>query len=150
MSATHFSGPLLVGTLQTGETNGPNQGSVVLSQSATIVQNGTNAASWTFYIPVGSRIKELTVDTLTAFDSATSATLTVGTVAGDDTYASGVDVKTAGRESIAYTAAQLAAMSGLTTTGASSPTGPRVVFTVTPVGATTAGVVRVSFTYVQQ
>ena len=151
MTATHFSGPVIAGTLTTGQTNGPNQGAVRLEQFATLTQNSTNAVSSTLYIPAGSRITGFNIDVLTAFNSATSATLSIGTSAADTTYVSGVDVKTAtGRIAATYTAAQLAAMAGLTTAGAASPTTAPVVITITPVGATSAGVVTVTVSYVQQ
>ncbi len=82
MGATHFSGPVIAGDLQQGETNGPNQGAVILSQSTSITQNSTTAVSSTLYIPAGSRIIGFNVDVLTAFNSATSATLSVGLTAG--------------------------------------------------------------------
>lgn len=150
MGATHFSGPVVSGDLQTGETYGPNQGFAVLSQSTSITQNSTNAVSSTLYIPAGARIVDFNVDVLTAFDSATSATLTIGTAAAGTQYVSGVDAKTAGRAAITYTAAQLAAMNDVTVTGTASPTVPTMVVTVTPVGATTAGYVVVTVLYVQQ
>jgi len=150
MSATHFSGPVLSGTLTTGQTNGPNQGFARLQQVANLTQNGTNAVSATLYIPAGARISSFEIDVLTAFDSATSATLTIGTSAGATTYVGSVNAKTAGRASITFTAAQLAAMAGLTLTGGSSPTVPAVVITITPVGATTAGFVTVAVNYTQQ
>lgn len=150
MGATHFSGPVVSGDLQTGETYGPNQGFAVLSQSTSITQNSTNAVSSTLYIPAGARIVDFNVDVLTAFDSATSATLTIGTAAAGTQYVSGVDAKTAGRAAITHTAAQLAAMNDVTVTGTASPTVPTMVVTVTPVGATTAGYVVVTVLYVQQ
>lgn len=150
MAATHFSGPVLAGDLQEGETNGPNQGFVVLSQSTSITQNSTTAVSSTLYIPAGARIVDFNVDVLTAYNSATSATLTVGTAAAGTQYVSGVDAKTAGRAAITHTAAQLAAMNGVTTTGGAAPTTAPVVVTVTPVGATSAGYVVVTVLYVQQ
>jgi len=150
MGATHFSGPVVSGDLQQGETNGPNQGFAVLSQSTSITQNSTNAVSSTLYIPAGARIVDFNVDVLTAFDSATSATLTIGTAAAGTQYVSGVDAKTAGRAAITHTAAQLAAMNDVTVTGTASPTVPTMVVTVTPVGATTAGYVVVTVLYVQQ
>lgn len=150
MGATHFSGPVVSGDLQTGETYGPNQGFAVLSQSTSITQNSTTAVSSTLYIPAGARIVDFNVDVLTAFDSATSATLTIGTAAAGTQYVSGVDAKTAGRAAITYTAAQLAAMNGVTVTGTAAATVPTMVVTVTPVGATTAGYVVVTVLYVQQ
>lgn len=150
MAATHFSGPVIAGDLQTGETNGPNQGTVVLAQFTALTQNSTTAVSSTLYIPAGAQIVSFNVDVLTAFDSATSATLTIGTSAGGTQYVSGVNAKTAGRASITYTSAQLAAMSGVTTAGVAAPTTAPVVITITPSGATTAGYVEVTVLYVQQ
>ena len=150
MGATHFSGPVITGTLQTGETDGPNQGYAVLVQSTAITQNSTNAVSSTLYIPAGSEILNFTVDVLTAFNSATSATLSIGLTAGGTEYVSGVNVKAAtGRISITFTAAQLAAMAGVSVTGTAAPTTAPVVVTVTPVGATSAGYVVVNMIYAQ-
>jgi len=149
MGATHFSGPVVSGTLQQGETNGPNQGFAVLTQSTSITQNSTTAVSSTLYIPAGSEIIDFNIDVLTAFNSATSATLTIGTAAAGTQYVGSIDAKTAGRDAITYTAAQLAAMNGVTTTGTAAPTTAPVVVTVTPVGATSAGYVVVTIIYAQ-
>ncbi len=150
MSATHFSGPLLVGTLTTGETNGPNQGYVSLQKAVSMASDGTNVVNRGIFIPAGSRISSFEVDVLTAYDSATSATLTIGTSSGDTKYAGSINVKTAGRASITFTTAQLAAMNSMTVTGAYAATDPLVVFTITPVGATTTGFVRATIKYAQQ
>jgi len=150
MAATHFSGPVLSGDLQSGETNGPNQGYAVLMQTTSITKNGTNAVSSTLYVPAGAQIIDFNVDVLTAFDSATSATLTIGTAAAGTQYVSGVNAKTAGRASITYTAAQLAAMSGVTVLGVTAAVSAPVVVTVTPSGATTAGYLEVTIIYAQQ
>lgn len=150
MAATHFSGPVLSGDLQSGDTNGPNQGYVTLIQTTSITKNSTNAVSSTMYIPVGAQIIDFNVDVLTAFDSATSATLTIGTAAAGTQYVSGINAKTAGRASITYTAAQLAAMSGVTVLGVTAAVSAPVVVTVTPVGATTAGYLEVTIIYAQQ
>ena len=150
MGATHFSGPVVSGDLQTGETYGPNQGLAVLSQATSITQNSTTAVSSTLYIPAGARIVDFKIDVLTAYNSATSATLTIGTAAAGTQYVGSIDAKTAGRAAITFTAAQLAAMNGVTTTGTAAATTPPVVVTVTPVGATSAGYVVVTVLYVQQ
>lgn len=150
MGATHFSGPVVSGDLQQGETYGPNQGFAVLSQSTSITQNSTTAVSSTLYIPAGSRIVDFNIDVLTAYNSATSATLTIGTAAAGTQYVGSIDAKTAGRAAITYSAAQLAAMNGVTVTGTAAATTPPVVVTVTPVGATSAGYVVVTVLYVQQ
>lgn len=150
MASTHFSGPVIAGDLQQGETNGPNQGYVRLSQVTNLTQNSTTAVSSTLYIPAGSIIENIVVDVLTAFDSATSATLSVGLTAGGTEYASSVNVKAAtGRIAITFTAAQLAAMSGQSIVGVAAPTTAPVVVTITPVGATTAGYVHVTLNYIQ-
>jgi hypothetical protein len=150
MAATHFSGPVLSGDLQSGETNGPNQGYAVLMQTTSITQNSTTAVSSTLYIPAGAQIIDFNIDVLTAFNSATSATLSIGTAAAGTQYVSSVNAKTAGRASITFSAAQLAAMSGVTVLGAAAATSAPVVVTVTPVGATSAGYVEVTIIYAQQ
>jgi len=150
MGTTTFSGPVRSGTLKTGETNGPNLGYAVLEQETSITQNSTNAVSSTLYIPAGSKIVNIVVDVLTAFNSGTSAVLSVGTAAAGTQYASGVDVKTAtGRITPTFTAAQLAAMSNVSVLGVAAPTTAPVVVTVTPTGATSAGYVRVTVIYAQ-
>jgi hypothetical protein len=150
MAATHFSGPVLSGDLQTGETNGPNQGFSVLTQNTSITQNSTTAVSSTLYIPAGSQIIGFNIDVLTAFNSATSATLSIGTAAAGTQYVGSVNAKTAGRASITFSAAQLAAMNGVSVLGAAAATSAPVVVTVTPVGATSAGYVEVTIIYAQQ
>ena len=150
MGTTTFSGPVRSGTLKTGETNGPNLGFAVLEQETSITQNSTTAVSSTLYIPVGAKLIDILVDTLTAFNSATTAVLSVGTAAAGTQYASGVDVKTAGRVRPTFTAAQLAAMSNVTVLGVVAPAPAPVVVTVTPTGATSAGYVRVTLVYAQQ
>ena len=150
MAATHFSGPVLSGDLQSGETNGPNQGYAVLMQTTSITQNSTTAVSSTLYIPAGAQIIDFNIDVLTAFNSATSATLSIGTAAAGTQYVSSVNAKTAGRASITFSAAQLAAMSGVTVLGVAAATSAPVVVTVTPVGATSAGYLEVTIIYAQQ
>jgi hypothetical protein len=151
MAATHFSGPVLSGDLQSGETNGPNQGYVTLVQTTSITQNGTNAVSSTIYIPAGSQIIDFNIDVLTAFNSGTSATLSIGTAAAGTQYVGSISVTSTGRKAITFTAAQLAAMSGVTVLGVTAATSAPVVVTVTPVGtAATAGYVEVTVIYAQQ
>jgi hypothetical protein len=155
MGTTTFTGPVRSGTLKAGETSGantgPNIGLARLNQFATLIQSGGGLVqSVSLNLPVGSRITSFEIDVLTAFDSATSATLSIGTTAGDTKFVSGINAKTAGRAAISYTAAQLAAMAGLTIAGAASPNTAPLVITVTSVGAPTAGVVAVAVNYTQQ
>ena len=150
MAETHFSGPVTSGDLQSGDTNGPNYGNAVLMQSTSITQNSTTAVSSTLYIPAGSRILDFKIDVLTAYDSFTSATLSIGTAAGGTQYVSGVDCKTAtGRIAPTFTAAQLAAMDNVSVLGVAAPTTAPLVVTITVVGATTAGYVQVAVLYSQ-
>lgn len=153
MTATHFSGPLMVGDKITGETLGPNQGYVIMEQAVGIAQNSTTAVSGTIYVPKASIILDIYVDILTAFNSAVSATLSVGSAAAGTQYASGVDVKTAtGRIRPTFTAAQLAAMANISVLGVAVSAANQVqtiVSTVTPSGATSAGYVRVTIVYAQ-
>ena len=142
MSQTTWSGPLASGDINAGKAGGPNIGLAVLSQTVLIDVNATLVQNGTVYLPFGSQIVDIIVDVLTQYDSATSATLTVGTASAGTTYASGVNAKTGVRVRPTFTAAQLAAMDDIGTNGT-------VVATVTSVGQPTAGQVRVTYTYVQ-
>lgn len=142
MSFSTFSGPVRSGTTREGAT--ANLGLCVLSQTALMTQNSTNVVDATFYLPANAQILDFNFDVLTAFNSATSATLSAGTSSGGTQYASGVDVKTAtGRIAPTLTAAQLTNMSDVTTNTS-------LVVSITPVGATSAGSVRVTIIYVQK
>ena len=142
MAQTDFTGPLASGDRLPGDPQGANVGLAVLSQTMLINFNATLVQSGTINLPVNSQIVNIVCDVLTAYNSATSTTLTVGTAAAGTQYASGVNARTAGRTIPTFTAAQLAAMAniGATTT---------VVATATSVGQPTAGQVRVTINYVQ-
>jgi hypothetical protein len=142
MSQTTWSGPLASGDRNAGESGGPNLGLAYLSQTALIDFDATLVQNATFNIPASSQIVDFYVDVLTAYDSATSATLSAGTASGGTQYLSGVSVKTAARRSNGFSAAQLAAMDDVGSNRS-------VVATVTSVGQPTAGQVRVTMLYVQ-
>ena len=142
MAQTDFTGPMASGDRPPGDPQGANVGLAVLSQTMLINFNATLAQSGTINLPVNSQIVTILCDVLTAYNSATSATLTVGTAAAGTQYASGVNAKTAGRTIPTFSAAQLAAMDDI---GSTTP----VVATVTSVGQPTAGQVRVTVNYVQ-
>jgi len=143
MSQTTWSGPLASGDINAGKSGGPNIGLAVLSQTVLIDFDATLVQNATVYLPYGSQILNIVVDVLTQYNSATSATLTVGTASAGTTYASGVNAKTAARTTPTFTAAQLASMANIGSTGS-------VVATVTSVGQPTAGQVRVTYLYVQK
>jgi len=135
MGRTNFS------AVAVGSTDGSDVGLLLASQSGTITQDSTNAVSRTFKLPPNSRIVDIIVDVTTAFNSATSATLSVGAAAAGTQYAGSVDAKTAAvRIRPTFTGAQLAAMADI---GADL----NVVATLTPVGATSAGALRVTIVY---
>lgn len=142
MSQTTWSGPLASGDRNAGESGGPNIGLVALSQTALINFDATLVQNATFNIPASSQIVDFYVDVLTAYDSASSATLSAGTASGGTQYLSGISVKTAARRPNGFSAAQLAAMDDV---GANRT----VVATVTSVGQPTTGQVRVTLLYVQ-
>lgn len=144
---TTITGPLISGPKFMADGGTPvNTGVAQLFQSATITQNGTNAVSATMTLPPNSTIIDIIMDNTTVWNSATSAVLTVGTVAAGTTYVTSVNVKAA---------------AGRTVVAGASPTGPQllamqnigtntsVVATVTPVGATSAGTTTVTLEYVQ-
>jgi hypothetical protein len=71
-----------------------------------------------------------------AWDSATSATGTIGDTDDDDEYAAGIDMKSA-------------ALTALTPTGVKLGAGKNIVFKVTDVGAPGAGAARLVVEYVR-
>jgi hypothetical protein len=138
---TYVTGPLQTGTGL--DNTGADTGNVVLCETALLNFDATLVQNRTFTLPAGSQILQINADVLTAFNSATSATLTVGTAAAGTQYVSGVNAKTAGRAAPTLSAAQLTAMADIGTTTS-------VVATVTSVGQPTAGQVRVTILYVQK
>jgi hypothetical protein len=145
MTTTAFTGPVSTFTQKIdGTANGyTDQGYAVMSQAVPFTQNGTTAVTVFVDVPQGSQLVDFLPDITTAFDSATSATLTIGSAAAGTQYLGSVDAKTAGRAARAYTGAQLTAMQNV-------GTNHRVYITITPVGATTAGAGVVTVLYVQQ
>ena len=142
MSQTTWSGPLASGDRQAGVSDGPNVGVVALRQVIDISADDTLVQDGTIYLPANSQIIALWCDFPVAYDSATSATLTVGTESGDDTYIGGINAKTAIRTQGTATRAQLLAKQDIGTDRA-------VVATVTSVGQPTAGRAIVTVLYAQ-
>lgn len=128
MGKSTFSGPLKVGS-------GDDAGTLIAAKMATMTQNGTTAVSVTITVPEGASILDVYFDVTTAWDSGTSATGSIGTVAAGTQYGGSINLKTATRGTPTYTVAQLAAMANV---GSNT----NVVFTSTISGATTAGTAR--------
>ncbi len=144
LSHTYWASTLTAGSALTEATDG---GYVVLTQaiSLTSVSAGT-AVSGSITIPAGAQIISFDVDTLTApvagGGSATTAPITIGTVAAGTQYLSSTNCFAAGRTALTFTAAQLTAMSNV-------GTNTSVVATVDPNGtiSTTQGVWQVTVVY---
>lgn len=143
LSHTYFGSTLVAGTGLTEEVNG---GYAVLSQTISLTSNSGAAVSGSISIPAGAQILNFLVDTLTApsagAGTATTAPITIGTVAAGTQYLSATDCFAAGRTALSFTAAQLTAMSNV---GSNTS----VVATVDPNGTilTTQGVWQVTVTY---
>lgn len=140
-------------TLRTGSgtlTDTTDGGFVVVSQTttATTVSAGTAVTS-TITIPADSQIINFFVDCTTlpvvGGGTATAVNATIGTAAAGTQYLSATDVIAGGRAALAFTAAQLTAMSSV----GSNTT---VAFTVDPNGtvSTTQGVYRLTVVYAQK
>lgn len=141
MATTYLGSALRMGSSALSDAT--DGGFAVLTQSAVINQNSTTPVSVTFRLPAGAQLLQVISDVTVAYNSATSAVLSVGTAAAGTQYVASVDVRTGGRSTVPHTAAQVAAMDDIGTNTA-------VVATVTPTGATSAGQVVVTLTYAQK
>ena len=151
MSRTTFSGPIKAGTVRNNQYK--NVGFTVLRQTQLVAFNATLVSTVINYLPAGSNILNIAVDVITQFDSATSATLSIGKTAGGTEYVSGVNAKTAARTFPTFTAAQLLAMQSTTLDVSAQVTGEApcsaIYTTITSVGQPTAGSVYVTIQYTQ-
>ena len=144
LSHTYFGSTLVAGDALTEATNG---GYAVLSQTISLTSTADGlAVNGSITIPAGSQIINFQVDTLTApvagGGTATTAPITIGTAAAGTQYLSATNCFAAGRASLSFTAAQLTAMSNVSTNTS-------VVATVDPNGtiSTTQGVWQVTVVY---
>ncbi len=141
MAFSTFSGPIRSGTVKntTGTTVGSidNTGVVVLSQTAALGL----ATSTPFVLPAGAQILGFNIDVTTTF--TTSSTLAVGDGSTAAAYVTAITTAAAGRQTIAYTAAQLASLYNIGTSD--------VQVTVTMAGTTAvAGAGYITVTYAQK
>lgn len=144
LSHTYFGSTLVAGDALTEATNG---GYAVLTQAISLTSTADGlAVSGSVTLPAGSQIINFQVDTLTApvagGGTATTAPITIGTVAAGTQYLSATNCIAAGRTALSFTAAQLTAMSNISTNTS-------VVATVDPNGtiSTTQGVWQVTVVY---
>lgn len=136
--ATYFQGAVKSGDGFSETATGV--GTAVFSQTAVINFNATLTSEAQFVLPNDAQITNIIPDVLTAFDSATSATLTVGSASAGSQYVGSVNAKTAGRAAPTISAAQASAMADISTN-------TTVFATITSVGQPTAGSVRVTVQY---
>lgn len=141
--ATYFEGAVKSGTTPSEYTN---VGYAVFSQTLLLDKTtesggGSDNVDGSIVIPAGSAIVNIWADTLTAWDSGTSATLSIGTTAGGQEFMDNTDVKTNGRETTAPTAADLALWDDVGTSNT-------LYVRVAQVGNTTTGQLRVTVLYV--
>ena len=140
--ATYLEGALKSGSTPSESTN---VGYALFSQTKLVdfvleAGAGSDNVDTTLVVPAGSQIVNIFADTLVAWDSVTSATLSIGTTAGGQEFMDNTDVKTAGRETTAPSAADLALWDDV---GANNTLNIRVA----QVGNTTAGQLRVTVVY---
>ena len=150
MSRSTFSGPIKSGTNRYAPYK--NTGTTVLSQTLPLAFDTTLVQNATFYIPAGSQILNAWVDVTTGYNSATSATLSIGKTSGGTEYASGVNAKTTGRTTPTFTTTQLTNMLNTPVDVAaanSQQASSAVIATVTSVGQPTAGATQVTIQYIQ-
>lgn len=138
--STYMQGALKTGDGVSEDPAGRGVGSAVMSQTALIGFDADLVQEAVFVLPMDGQIVDVIVDVLVAYDSLTSATLTVGSASAGTQYAGAVDAKTAGRVRPTFTAAQLAAMDNI---GANTS----AYATITSDGQPTAGSVRVTVLY---
>ena len=140
-------------TLRTGSgtlTDSIDGGFVVVSQTTTVTTAAAGTAtSATLTLPASAQIINIIVDTVQlqviGAGTATTMPVTVGTAAAGTQYVSATDAIAGGRVTLAFTAAQLAAMADI---GANQS----VVITADPNGTvvTTQAIYRLTVAYAQK
>lgn len=140
--SSYFQGAIKSGDGPSELSSGVGVGTALFSQTVLVNRDtaGTINVDATITLPVGAQIHNINVDTLTAWDSVTSAGLTIGNTAGGTDYLTSVDVKSVGRETQSLSAAQLAAYANVGTNNV-------LRIRVAQVGGTTAGQARVTVQY---
>ena len=140
-------------TLRTGSgtlTDSTDGGYVVVSQTTTVTTAAAGTAtSATLTIPASAQIINFIVDVVQlqviGAGTATTMPITIGTAAAGTQYVSSTDAVAGGRVALAFTAAQLTAMSDV-------GTNQSVVITADPNGTvvTTQAIYRLTVVYAQK
>lgn len=147
MSRSTFSGPLRAGNIKDAPFS--TVGVAAMVQHTTIELLGAGPVNTTVYLPAGSNIEDIRFDVLTTSD-ATTAVASVGYTAGGTEYASGVNVKTAGRVAPTFTGTQLTNMNSTPVTGTVGSDGYSAVVVQVVLGsAATTGSMEFMIRYTQ-
>ena len=148
MAQTYFGSTLRAGSGTLTDT--VDGGFVVMTQTTTVTTAAAGTAtSASITIPASSQILQFLVDTVqdevVGGGTATAIAMTIGTAAAGTQYVSSTDVFAGGRVTLAFTAAQLAAMADV-------GTNQSVFITVDPNGtiSTTQAIYRLTVTYAQK
>ena len=155
MSRTTFTGPVKAGNIRYNQYK--NVGSAVLAQVIQVPVNtaGLTATSTPIYLPYQSQIVNIVITTSVAYDSATSAFLTIGKTAAGTEYGGGasLSVKTAGLIALPVTAAQatnwLSTPMDVTSLTTGSVPAAVIYAQVVSVGQPTVGNVVITVQYIQ-
>jgi hypothetical protein len=148
MAQTYFGSTLRAGSGTL--TDSVDGGFVVMTQTTTVTTAAAGTAtSATITIPASSQIIEFFVDMVqdevVGGGTATTIPVTIGTAAAGTQYLSATNVFAGGRAALAFTAAQLTAMSDV-------GTNQSVVITADPNGtiSTTQAIIRLTVVYAQK
>ena len=148
MAQTYFGSTLRAGSGTLTDT--VDGGFVVMTQTTTVTTaSAGTATSATITIPASSQIIEFFVDMVqdevVGGGTATTIPVTIGTAAAGTQYLSATNVFAGGRTALAFTAAQLTAMSDV-------GTNQSVVITADPNGtiSTTQAIIRLTVVYAQK
>ena len=148
MAQTYFGSTLRAGSGTLTDT--VDGGFVVMTQTTTVTTAAAGTAtSATLTLPASSQIislfADMVVDEAVGGGTATAIAMTIGTAAAGTQYVSSTDVFAGGRATLAFTAAQLAAMADV-------GTNQSVFITVDPNGtiSTTQAIYRLTVTYAQK
>lgn len=149
MGTSTFSGPIKSGTRKgstgTTATTAANTGNAVLSQSASITFADDGSTTTIATLPANSQIVEIYLDITTAFNAATTNTISFGDGTTSDQYAATLAAGTVARVLATSDASQI---TNLTDIGAADV---QVVATYNQTGtAATAGAAIATVVYIQK
>ena len=96
---------LASGTVLQGGGTAVNVGLVAVTQTATITFAADGTVTSLFTIPAGSQIQSLHIDTITAFNAATTNNISIGKSGTAAQFVASTSISALGRQSVATTGA---------------------------------------------